>query len=244
LLNTATLNVSARQGLCAAFPYDEIIQGVYNGTVKRCGPIPSSVRGYNPSLPLPQTDLNKAKELLEKGGLTTGSKISMLIVSEEETDKSAAQLFQANLAQIGYNLDIQMVDTSTQNDIIFGDQTAADRPDIMGSWAWWPDYNDPWNQISPNFLKDAIGNGGANAGGYVNDQVEQLMEQAKNYTDEKQLTDVVTQAQQILVNDDPAAIFLGERQYFTILQADVQGYVPNPLYLDIFDIYPMSEPAS
>ncbi|MBN9023044.1 MAG: DUF1254 domain-containing protein [Rhizobiales bacterium] len=51
-------------------------------------------------------------------------------------------------------------------------------------------------------------------------------------------------ARAYLVNDDPAAIFLGERQYFTILQADVQGYVPNPLYLDIFDIYPMSEPAS
>ena len=70
------------------------------------------------------------------------------------------------------------------------------------------------------------------------------MEQARDYTSDAQLTDVVTQAQQILVNDDPAAIFVGERQYFTILQADVTGYVPNPLYLDLFDIYPMSEPAS
>lgn len=244
LLNTAKLNVSARQGLCYAFPYDEIIHGVYRGTIKRTGPIPSNVRGYNPALSLPPTDLAKAKDLLAKGGLAAGSKIVMLIASEEETDKSGAELFQANLAQIGYTLDIQMVDTSTQNDIMLGDKTAADRPELMGSWAWWPDYNDPWNQISPNFLKGAIGNGGANAGGYVNDQVEQLMEQARNYTSDAQLVDVMTKAQQILVNDDPAAIFLGERQYFTILQAGVKGYAPNPLYLDIFDIYPMSEPAS
>jgi len=244
LLNTAKLNVAARQGLCFAFPYDDVIQGVFQGTIKRTGPIPSNVRGYNPALALPQTDLNKAKDLLAQGGLASGSKIDLIITSEEEIDKSSAQLFQANRAQSGYTLNITLVDTSTQNDIIFGDQTAADRPMIIGSWAWWPDYNDPWNQISPNFLKAAIGNGGANAGGYTDDKVESLMEQARDYTSDAQLTDVVTQAQQILVNDDPAAIFVGERQYFTILQADVTGYVPNPLYLDLFDIYPMSEPAS
>ena len=244
LLNTVKLNVTARQGLVYAYPYKEVIEGVFRGTIKRTGPIPSNVRGYNPSLSLPDTDLDKAKTLLVQGGLASGATIDLIITSEEEIDKSSAELFQANLAQIGYTLDIQTVDTSTQNDIIFGDQTAADRPMVIGSWAWWPDYNDPWNQISPNFLKDAIGNGGANAGDYVNDQVEALMEKAKNATDDAELIDVVTQAQQILVNDDPSAIFIGERQYFTVLQADVSGYVPNPLYLDLFDIYPMSQPAS
>jgi peptide/nickel transport system substrate-binding protein len=244
ILNTAKLNTAARQGLCLAYPYQEVITGVYRDTVKRTGPIPTSVRGYNPALSLPQTDLAKAQTLLAAGGLAAGTTIDMIITSEEETDKSAAELFQSNLAQIGYKLDIQMVDTSTQNGIIFGDKIAAERPMIIGSWAWWPDYNDAWNQISPNFLKVSIGNGGGNAGGYENGQVEALMEQAKNFTDLAQLTDVVTRAQQIMVNDDPAAIFLGERQYFTILQAGVAGYAPNPLYLDLFDIYPMSGPAA
>lgn len=244
ILNVARLSVQARQGLCFAYPYDDIINGVLKGLIKRTGPIASTVVGYDPDVFVYPTDLQKAKTLMIAGGLKEGSTIDMMIASEEEIDKSAAQLFQANLAQIGFTLSINQVDSATLNTIILGDQPAAEKPMILGSWAWFPDYNDPWNQLAPNFLKSAIGNGGGNAGAWSNDRFETLMTQAEAYTDLTQLTSLMKQGQDILVQQDPAAIFLGERQYFSVFRKEIQGYVPNPLYLDSFNFYEMSRAAA
>ena len=53
----------------------------------------------------------------------------------------------------------------------------------IGSWAWWPDYNDPWNQMLPNFAKVSTGGGGSNGGYYVNDRFEAIMAEAAHFTD-------------------------------------------------------------
>jgi ABC-type transport system substrate-binding protein len=45
--------------------------------------------------------------------------------------------------------------------------------------------------------------------------------------------------QQILTEQDPAAIFYGETKYYTILQKGIGGFVPNPLYLGTYLFYDM-----
>lgn len=244
ILNAVKLTKEARQGLSYAFPYDDVINGAYKGLAKRTGPIATTVRGYDPEVFLYSTDLAKAKELLTTGGIAEGTTIDMLIGSEEEIDKSLAQLFQASLAQIGITLEINQVDTTTLNDIIFGDQPGEEKPFLIGSWAWWPDYNDPWNQLSPNFLQSASGGGGSNAGYWVNQEFETLMAQAKDFTSDQQLNDLMKRAQNLLTEQDPPAIFIGERQYFTASGSDIQGFVPNPLYLEGYNVYDMSRAAS
>ena len=101
--------------------------------------------------------------------------------------------------------------------MIYGDMPAEERPAIVGGWAWWPDYNDPWNQLAPNFLASAMNGGGANAGGYVNDRFEELMAEAEAFTVEDELDTIMLEIQQILTEDDPPAIFYGETKYYTIL---------------------------
>ena len=54
----------ARQGFSYAFPYDAVMDSVYKGLIKRSGPIPDTVRGYDPDVFIYQTDLTKAKELI------------------------------------------------------------------------------------------------------------------------------------------------------------------------------------
>jgi peptide/nickel transport system substrate-binding protein len=244
ILNAVTLTKEARQGLCYAFPYQEVLEGAYRGRLVRTGPIPTTVKGYDPNVFLYQTDLAKAKDLLTAGGINEGDSIEYMIVAESEIDKTIAQLFQANLSQIGINLDISQVDTSTLNDLIFGDSGGDERPAIIGSWAWWPDYNDPWNQLAPNFLEESTGGAGSNSGYWVNARFEEIMAAARNYTDENQLNEWMKEAQNILTEQDPAAIFFGERQYTTVLQSNIQGFVPNPLYLDAYNFYQMSRAAS
>jgi peptide/nickel transport system substrate-binding protein len=240
ILNAVKLSKEARQGLCYAFPYQQVIDGAYRGRLKRTGPIPTTVKGYDPDVFLYQTDLTKAKELLKTGGVSDGATIEYMVVAEAEIDKTIAQLFQANLSQIGINLNVTQVDSATLNDLIFGDSPAEERPDIIGSWAWWPDYNDPWNQLAPNFLKEATGGGGSNSGYWVNDRFEEIMAQARSYTDEAQLDALMKEAQNILTEQDPPAIFFGERQYSTVLRSNIRGFVANPLYLDAYNLYQMS----
>lgn len=242
VFNAVKLPVAARQGLSYAFPYDDVINGDYKGLLVRTGPIARNVRGYDPNVFVYPTDLEKAKALLVEGGLAEGSTIDMMVASDYQTDKTYAELFQASLATIGYTLNISTVDTATLNTVLLGDQPADEKPMLIGSWGWFPDYNDSWNQLSPNFLKSAIGNGGGNAGAYVNDRFEALMTEAEHY-DEATYNDLMKEAQNILTEVDPPVIYLGEYQYYTVMRSDIQGFSPNPLYLECYNFYGMSRQA-
>ena len=232
ILNYVTLPLEARQGLCYAFPYDEVVGGVYLNKIKRTGPIPDNVQGYDSDLPLFSTDLEQARTLLEAGGFGEGSSITVSIDSESESSRTIAELFQANLAQIGVNLEISAVDYTTQEDIVYGDAPAEEKPDIIGLWAWWPDYNEGWNQLAPNFIIESAGGGGSNAGYYNNTTVEEKMVQAEAATDQAEADRLMSEIQAILVQEDPAAIFIGQVIYTTIADADIRGLEVNPLYIE------------
>ncbi|HRA48521.1 MAG TPA: ABC transporter substrate-binding protein, partial [Thermomicrobiales bacterium] len=232
ILNYVTLPLEARQGLCFAFPYDDVVAGVYKNTVTRTGPIPDNILGYDPNGYIFKTDLDQAKTLLATGGFAEGSTITMSVNAESENSKTMAELYQANLAQIGITLDIQVTDLSTQEDMVYGDGPAEDKPHIIGVWAWWPDYNDGWNQLAPNFVIAAAGGGGSNAGYYENPDVESMMTQAQSATDAATLQDLLVKIQQILIKDDPAAIFIGQVLYTTVADPLIKGIVINPLYIE------------
>ena len=109
---------------------------------------------------------------------------------------------------------------------------------FIAAQRWWPDYNDPWNMLAPNFTEAMIGNGG-NASAWVNERFEQIMAEAEHYTDEEQLNELMKEAQNILTEQDPPAIYYGQFQWYTVLRADIQGFVPNPLYLSSYPFYEM-----
>ena len=47
-------------------------------------------------------------------------------------------------------------------------------------WSWWPDYNDAWNVLYPTTSCDAWGSKGANGGFYCNEEVDALLDEAKD----------------------------------------------------------------
>jgi oligopeptide transport system substrate-binding protein len=125
-------------------------------------------------------------------------------------------------------------------DLIYGDMPAEEQPHFIGSWAWWPDYNDPYNQFYPNFTAAAQDGGGSNAGDWVNPRFEEIMREAATYTDEARLIAIMKEAQNILTEQDPPCIYQGQPTYYTILRNDIQGYYNNPLYLNSYPFYRMS----
>jgi peptide/nickel transport system substrate-binding protein len=229
-----------RQGFSYAFPYKEVQEGVYKGLIKRTGPIASTVRGYDPDVFLYQTDLTKAKELILAGGFAEGDTFEYIFSAGEATERAIAELFQANVQQMGFNLEISEIDGTSYQDLVYGDAPAEDHPHFMGGWGWWPDYNDAWNQLVPNFAASSVAGGGSNAGYYVNDRFEEILKQTANYTDENEYNALMKEAQQILTELDPPAMYYGEIQWTTVLRADITGFTFNPLYLSAYPYYRMS----
>ena len=229
-----------RQGFSYAFPYDEVVSGAYGGRIKRAGPIASTVRGADPDVFLYTTDLVKAKELILAGGFVEGDTFDYLFVGSEAIERSIAQLFQANVAEMGFTLELTEIDGAAFQDLIYGSTPPEERPMFMGGWGWWPDYNDPWNQIYPNFATASFSPNGSNGGFYSNARLDEILAEAAQYETEEQLTTLMTEAQNILTEQDPAAIYHGERQWTYVLRKDIQGFGFNPLYLSAYPFRQMS----
>jgi peptide/nickel transport system substrate-binding protein len=149
-----------------------------------------------------------------------------------------AELFQANLAQIGINLDIQQAERSGLYDMLYSDTPPEDRPHFV-VWGWWPDYNDSWNQLYPNFHSESAGSAGSNAMFYDNPDFDSYLDQMELAESEEELVEATGNAVQILVWDDPGAIFYQQVIRATVLSADIRGFVPNGIYINAFNFHEM-----
>jgi peptide/nickel transport system substrate-binding protein len=230
----------ARQAMCWAFPYDEVIEGVFKGYGKRAiGGVSELVAGFDSETFQYTTDLDKARELLAAANVPEGTELVLTMETGYEDVKAAVQLFQQNLSQIGINLSIQEVDLSTFTGFIFGDMPAEERPNMM-PWFWWPDYNDAYNHLYPQIACDQWGSAGTNAGYYCNERVQELFDAVRDEPDQAKYQAALSEIQQIISRDDPPAIYYMQRQWTTVLRNDIEGFVFNPINIGTFNFYTMS----
>jgi peptide/nickel transport system substrate-binding protein len=232
-------SVIARQAICYAFPYDNVINGVYEGYAKRAiGPCAELLRGFAPGTYLYETDLDQARALLDEAGVAQGTTLSIVIPNGVALGDSIAQLLGANLAEIGLNLDIQQVDFATFVDIYYGDLPAEERPNLLPIF-WSPDYNDGWNHLWPQLSSDAWNSG--NVGHYQNDRIDLLLKEAQFATEDAAYNEALAEIQQIATKDDPAAIYYAQAQWPTILRKRVAGFEPDLISATLYDFHALSE---
>ncbi len=232
----------ARRALCWAFPYDEVITGVYEGFAKRAvGPVAELGRGFAAETALYHTDLERARSLLRDAGIAEGTVLTLLLPAGNQDSAAIVELFQANLAQVGVTLDIRVVDFATYVGLAFGDVPAEERPSLFPAF-WQPDYNDGWNQLWPQVSCAAWQTG--NVGHYCNPRVETLLDQAKSAVDTGSYQAALSEIQQIVTHDDPAAIYLAQAQWLTVLRRDVAGFALDLVTSGIVDFYGLHRRSS
>ena len=233
----------ARQAMCAAFPYDDVVSGVYMGYGKRAiGPVAEVTRGFAPETPVFATDLDQAKALFATAGVAEGTTITLMQESGDEKSKAVTQLFQANLAKVGVTLDIQTVDYGTTSGMFFSDVPAEERPGVQMGF-WWPDYNDAYNHLYAQVACDSWGSKGANAGFYCNKQVDADLATARDAADDATYMTALASAQRILSHDDPSAVYYLQPQWTTVLRRSVENFVFNPIYIGTYDFYRLRRKA-
>ena len=234
LLNTAkypTDNLKFRQALAAAFDYQGVIDNVMlgAGTVAQ-GPIPSTIWGHNDELKSPQFDLAAAQQLLDESGIPeSGRKVNLAYVGTSKIYENAALLWQANLAKIGIELELEPGAWAKIWDEAKNLETA---PNVQ-SMAWWPTYPTPSDWLIGLFRTEDPTL--FNLSHYSNPDFDQLVSDAValEVTDRDQAIDKYNQAQQIVV-DDVAAVFYADKAGQVIHRAGIKGVVPNPAYATTF----------
>ena len=223
----------ARQALSYAFPYNAAIQGVLKGYARRgYGCLPSTMLGYDPNQFHYTTDLNKAKALLQKAGVKPGTTLTYMTYNT--TGAELGVLLQAQLQQIGLVLKVQRVDEATETSILYGNEPASKRPNLM-AFGWWPDFNDPYDECNILLNSASAGVSGANAGFYHNKQVDMYLNKMKSAGGEEliSLAHKMQEAQAL----DPASIWFDEPAQVTVMAKSLRGFIFNPVELQTYDFY-------
>lgn len=222
-----------REAVSYAIDYDGIIQGILLGNATQMrGPIPQGMWGHDEELMQYSHDAERAKELLEEAGVA-GETISYLYASNDPNWEPIGLTLQANLAQIGLNVEMEQYAYATMRDRL-------DRGEFdvaVGNWT--PDFSDPY--MFMNYWFDSSRHGlSGNRSFYTNEKVDELIREAARISDQAEREALYREAQEIVVEED-AYLYLFQRNYLLPMRANVEGYVYNPMLLDIYNIGTMSK---
>ncbi len=165
-------NILLRQAISYALD----IPGILNTALSGAGE-----QAYSLSIPgightkasLVQQDKEKAKQLLKESGLPVGTKISILAI--EGVRKGMAEVIQANLKEIGIDLEINIVEWAKYAQQMY----AVDTGMFLGGWGNEPDA-DLFYSV---FFNTASKGPGGNFTGYSDIDMDILLEKARKEQD-------------------------------------------------------------
>ncbi|HEX8025388.1 MAG TPA: ABC transporter substrate-binding protein [Candidatus Limnocylindrales bacterium] len=230
----------ARQAMNYLFPYDDFLNTVMKGTLERAnGVFPDLLFTHDDGVFKYDTNIDKAKQLLSTAGVVPGTTLTYEYYTG--FGKEAGTVLQAQLEKVGLHLTLKEVEFSQMNADLTTDRPVDQRAN-MYYWGWWPDYNAPsdysWILFNSAAAPDACPC--YNSGYYKNATVDKIINDGFTQTDDTKLISSFKQAQDILVNTDPAWIPVGQQLDDTYFRPDIQGHYFNPLYIQTWDFYALS----
>lgn len=231
-------NELVRQALSYSFPYQQFIEGVMGDRATQAyGPVPAGMWGHSKDLFRYHYDLDKAKELLTDAGYPDGGFDLLFTYATGDLDEQqVGELWKAELAKLGINLEVQGMNWEAQWDL--GKSDPQNAQDIFVMY-WWPDYITPYTFLFSMFHseEDIL----FNLSYYGNPEFDELIDTANQLTgsDREKATDLFVQAQEILA-EDAAAIFFYDLANTHLARSDVKGFVDNPAYPHVVFVYQLS----
>jgi peptide/nickel transport system substrate-binding protein len=228
-------NKLVRQALSYTVPYTDFVEGVLAGRgVQAHGVVPTGMWGHSDTLTQYSYDLDKAKELLAEAGYPDGGFDVMMTYTAGDFDQQQlAELWKAELAKVGINLEIQPLGWDAQWELGMSDPQAAQDVFVM---YWWPDYISPYSFLFSMFHteEDIL----FNLGYYRNEEYDAMIDEADalSGSDREKAEEMFIAAQEILV-DDAASIFFYDITPAHLIGSDIEGYVDNPAYPHVVFVY-------
>ncbi|PYZ96042.1 glutathione ABC transporter substrate-binding protein [Alteribacter lacisalsi] len=208
-----------RQALSMAIDKDSIIDNVLEGAAdKAVGPISDNVFGFDENIEDLGYDPERARELLEEAGYADGFETSIWTNDTSEREDIAI-IVQSQLEEIGVDVSIEVLEWGA-----YLDQTAAGEHDmfILG---WSTGTGDADVGLYSLFHSSQHGTG--NKTFIENDELDQLLEDARMETDEAAREALYSETMQLLVDEAPM-LYLYHTDYLEGLGSHLSGYWKHP----------------
>jgi peptide/nickel transport system substrate-binding protein len=212
-------NLLVRQAMSCAINRQEIIDAALVGEGVVTGPMTVPAFAQDPnSLFCYEQDVEKAKQLMEEAGMAEGFTATVIAATgEPPVAASEAQVLQAQLAEIGVTLEIEMmelnvyVDTWLKGDFDMAVAQNGGRPD-------------PYPMYNRYFTKEGNLLGVSN---FVDDTLDSLMKQGQAETDPAKRVEIFQEFERHLAEQAPW-LWLSTSYTYTAQLKTVTGFEPSP----------------
>ncbi|MFC3419000.1 glutathione ABC transporter substrate-binding protein [Salinicoccus hispanicus] len=216
-------DVRVRQAITHAFDKQAVLEGVYNGAgIVAHSPLAPDVFGYDDSLEPLGYDMDEARELLEEAGYADGFSLNIMVNDDNPERIDTAIWMQESLAELNIDLEIKQLEWGA-----FLDATGEGEHDMF-IMSWGNSTGDPDNALTPLFHSSRLGSPG-NRAFLENDEVDSLLDDARQESDEEERKALYGEVQQILIEEAPA-IFIMHPQYMNAYSNSIEG-----LEIDSYD---------
>ena len=174
---------------------EDIISGVnqWGGAEVSYSPLPKASWGYDENAKdyVPEYDPEAAQELLSETEFADGFTIDMYL---SDARVPYGTIFQSQMKE-NLNIDVKL---NPQEWGTYSETVASGRaPMNIGGWSWAPD---PYFYLNQEFHSDSIGSLG-NGRGYNNPEVDALLDEALQETDQAKRTELYQEATRIVLGE-------------------------------------------
>ncbi len=211
---------TVRQAISCAIDRQELIDTALLGNGVETGPYVEGIYASDPwdGLPCDGPDKDLARQLLADAGYADGFSIETIIITgESEVNVNIAQNLQAQLAEVGVNLELEQLETNVYVDRWL----AADFDSALSENGAGPD---PHHTYIRYFTSEAVFQ---NVGGVSSPELDELIESGQTTTDPEARVPIYQEISRTLLDESPWVwLFRGFR--FQATSPDLSGFVPHP----------------
>jgi peptide/nickel transport system substrate-binding protein len=192
-------NQDARLALDFAIDKGKVAKAALYGTGQTtASPAAPGSPWVHPDIEPRPRDPDKAREHLEKAGMPDGYSATFKIPQSYPLQVQAAEVIAADAAEVGIDLDIQRITWSTWLSDVYSDRNfQATTSSYLA--LWYPDVS---------FYKFLHPDGAFFFTGWVNEEYNSLVEEARTLYDEQKRADLYHQATEILHRERAGHLFL------------------------------------
>lgn len=225
-------NVKVRKAIMAALNRQSYIDAIYRGRAMVAkNPIPPAIWSYSKTVKDDEYNPEKAKKMLAEAGLPNGFEVELWTMPVSRpynpSGKKLGELMQADLAKVGIKVSLKTYDWPTYL------EKARKGEHQMVMIGWTGDNGDPDNFLHV-LLSCAAVKGGSNYSRWCYKPYDDLVEQAKQLTDQRRRADLYEKAQVVFKEQAPWAP-LAHAKVYRAMTKNVQGFTIHPFGADLFD---------
>ncbi|WP_440008950.1 ABC transporter substrate-binding protein [Halomicrococcus sp. SG-WS-1] len=231
-------DINVRKALAYALDYDTALSDVFVGAEKMVGPLPSAMQYSTDDIPSYTQNMEQARQQLQQSDYNPNDiSITYTYVSGLTTERNLGLLMQSNYNPLGIEFEVRKAPWTS---IVSQSSNIQSSPQMFPLWSL-IQYADP-DALLYNMWHSSNTNTYNNGSKYENDQVDELLTQARTTLDDQTREQAYTEVQQILA-EDAAALFVCNDVSRWAFNNRVNGFTNNGIngYTHQFERYTESQ---